>query len=356
MDSRTAGHDERQRRRFLGRAGAVLLAGAALLAGCERPGEPPRPHVVHKVQGRVFGAPVEVSIWGLPEADAKRHGDEVLAEWQRLHDKFHAWKPSALTALNEAIARGEAYQADQEMVDILRAATRLAEDSGHTFNPAIGRLIRLWGFQTSQIEARGPAPEEIRKLVDARPRMSDLVFDGTRISSRNPVVMLDLGGYAKGYALDRAARILRGHRVPAALINVGGNILALGQPGERPWRVGIQDPRGEGLMAGVDLRDNEAIGTSGDYQRYFMKDGKRHGHIIDPHTGQTTDTVAAVTVIVRGGSDVGTRSDGHTKPLFVVGPAQWQAMAERLGLKEVLLIDTKRTVHMTPAMAERLSR
>ena len=184
--------------------------------------------------------------------------------------------------------------------------------------------------------------------------MSDLRFDGTRISSTNKAVMLDLGGYAKGYALDRAAQILRAEGVKAALINVGGNMLAIGQPGSRPWKVGIQDPRGEGAVAAVELHDNEAIGTSGDYQRYFMKDGKRRAHIIDPRTGESTDTVASVTIIVSGGSDAGTRSDGHSKPLFVAGPAHWRTMAERLGLKEVMVIDTQGKVEMTDAMRERL--
>jgi thiamine biosynthesis lipoprotein len=309
---------------------------------------------IHRINGKVFGTEVEVSIYGESEARADKLGARVMEEFGRLHNKFHAWQPSQLTALNDSIARGEPFQADAEMVDLLKAATRLAVDSDHYFNPAIGRLIRLWGFQSSEITPQGPAAEEIKRLVEARPRMTDLVFDGTTISSRNKTVMLDLGGYAKGYALDRAARILRDEGVKAALINVGGNLLAVGQPGDRLWTVGIQDPRGEGVIATIELHDNEAVGTSGDYQRYFMKDGKRHPHIIDPRTGETTDLVAAVTIITSGGTDAGTRSDGYTKPLFIAGPEHWQEMADRLGLKEVMLIDTKRNVVVTPAMRDRL--
>jgi len=311
---------------------------------------------IHHTRGDVFGTVVEVSIYGENEARAAMLGQRVMQEFGRLHNKFHAWKPSELTALNDSIARGEAYRSDTEMVDLLKAATRLAEDSGNTFNPAIGHLIRLWGFQSSDITGGGPSAAEIRHWVDANPRMSDLRFDGNRISSRNKAVMIDLGGYAKGYALDRAAEILRAEHVKAALVNVGGNIIALGQPGDRPWRVGIRDPRAEGTVATIELHDNEAVGTSGDYQRYFMKDGKRHPHIIDPRTGETTDTVASVTIIISGGKDVGLRSDGNSKPLFVAGPTHWQVFAERLGLKEVMLIDADRNVVMTPAMRERLGR
>lgn len=335
----------------------TLLLILFALAGCERNVaiQESVDETIHRTQGHVFGTRVEVSIYGVSEQRAAELSAKVLSEFDRLHHKFHAWQPSALTALNDAIARGEPYEADAEMVDILKAATMLAESSDNLFNPAIGRLIRLWGFQSSDIKPQSPDPAEIKRLVDANPRMTDLQFNGTTITSRNKTVMLDLGGYAKGYALDRAAHILRSEGVKAALVNVGGNMLAIGQPGKRLWTVGIQDPRGEGAIAIVQLRDNEAIGTSGDYQRYFMKDGKRRPHIVDPRTGETTDLVASVTIITSGGNDAGTRSDGHSKPLFVAGPAHWRKMAERLGLKEVMLIDSNRNVEMTPAMRERLA-
>ncbi|MGZ3181245.1 MAG: FAD:protein FMN transferase [Telluria sp.] len=320
-----------------------------LLAGCTRP------DTIHDIQGHVFGTQVRIRIYGGTEERAQELGAQVLAEFDRLHHKFHAWEPSQLTALNEAIARGEPFQADAEMVSLLTSARELSERSGRLFNPAIGHLIRLWGFQSSDIHATGPDPAEIARWVKADPRLSDLRIDGTRITSSNRAVMIDLGGYAKGYALDRAAAILRAGHVKAALVDTGGNLLAIGQPGARPWRVGIRDPRGGGALASVELRDNEAIGTSGDYQRYFMQGGKRHPHIIDPRTGQTTDTVASVTIVTHGGLDPGLRSDGNSKPLFVAGPAQWRAMAAHLGLDEVMLVDAQGRVELTPAMRARLA-
>lgn len=320
-----------------------------LLSGCIN-------NKIYRTQGQVFGTVVEISIYGVPQARADQLGAQVLREFDRLHHKFHAWQPSALTALNDSIARGEPYQADAEMVDMLKAATNLAESSDNLFNPAIGGLIRLWGFQSSNITAHSPSPAEIKRWVDANPRMSDLSYNGTIVSSRNKAVMLDFGGYAKGYALDQAAKILRAEHVTAALINIGGNILAIGQPGAHPWKIGIQNPRGNGVVATVELHDNEAMGTSGDYERYFMKNGKRRPHIIDPRTGETTDLVASVTILTSGGDDVGTRSDGNSKPLFVVGPQHWRAMAERLGLQEVMLIDANKNVEMTPAMRKRVTQ
>jgi thiamine biosynthesis lipoprotein len=117
---------------------------------------------------------------------------------------------------------------------------------------------------------------------------------------------------------------------------------------------GIKDPRGAGAIAQIELHDNEAMGTSGDYQRHFMKDGKRHPHIIDPRSGDTIDLVASVTIITGGGTDAGTRSDGNSKPLFIVGPQHWKRMAQRLGLTEVMLIGADRKVELTPAMRDRM--
>lgn len=328
----------------------IVLLLQALLSACA-PQEK-----IHKTSGNVFGTIVEISIYGSSQQQADALSASVLNEFDRLHHKFHAWQPSMLTALNDSIARGVAFQADHEMVALLQSATQLAEQSDNLFNPAIGHLIRLWGFQSSDIHPHGPARAEIRRWVAANPRLSDLRYEGTLISSVNPAVMLDLGGYAKGYALDRAAAILRAAHVKAALIDVGGNILAIGQPGGRPWKVGIRDPRGAGSITAVELLDNEAIGTSGDYQRYFMKDGKRHPHIIDPRSGDTIDLIASVTIITSGGTDAGLRSDGNSKPLFIVGPSGWQAMAQRLGLEEVMLIDAARNVRMTPAMQARMKK
>ncbi len=332
--------------RLAAAAAALLVLG--LLAAC---GEAPQ---VRTTEGRVFGTVVAVSIYGESPERSAQLAAQVLAEFDRLHRKFHAWEPGMLTALNGAIAAGRPFRADAEMVDLLRSAAALSARSDELFNPAIGHLIRLWGFQSGDIRAHDPDPQEIRRWVQARPSLADLRYDGTTISSTNPAVMIDLGGYAKGYALDRAAAILRGAHVKAALVNIGGNVLAIGQPGARPWRVGIRDPRGDGALASVPLRDNEAIGTSGDYERYFIDGGKRHPHIIDPRSGQTIDLVASVTIIASGGSDPGLRSDGNSKPLFIAGPAGWQAMARRLGLREVLLVDTERRIAVTPALQARI--
>lgn len=332
------------RRRLL-----TALALGILLAACS-----PKETPVYEEQAYVFGTLVEIKIAGEPEGRARELAGKVFQEFGRLHNLLHPWKPGPLETINDALTRGESAPVDEETAAVIRDAARYAERSGGSFNPAIGNLVRLWGFHAEEFAPRLPDPQPLEKLVAAQPSMADLSIAGGRVSSRNPAVRLDFGGYAKGLALDIADRELRAAGVKSALINIGGNILAIGSRGERPWRVGIQHPRKPSAMATLELRDGEAIGTSGDYQRYFELDGKRYCHVIDPRTGQPVTGVQAATVLVPKGPAAGTLSDVATKPMLVAGIAGWREAARRMGTEAALLIDGNGEVHASEALARRL--
>jgi FAD:protein FMN transferase len=325
---------------------AVLFLWLAL-AGCGA--SPP-----YKQQAYVFGTLVEVSIHGEPEEKARTAVAAVLADFDRLHRLLHAWQPSELETINRAIAAGTvAKPVTDEIVHLLRDAADWSARSDSLFNPALGNLIRLWGFHGDTFAARLPDPAEVARLLAAAPAMTDLDIQAGGVSSKNPVLRLDLGGYAKGYALERAAGLLKQHGIRHALVNIGGNILALGQHGDRPWIVGIQHPRQPGALATLALHDGEAIGTSGDYQRYFELDGRRYSHLIDPRTGWPVSGVQAVTVLVRG-EQAGIRSDVASKPVFIAGPDGWRAMADRLGVSDVLFVDADGRASVTRSLSTRL--
>jgi len=253
-------------------AGLVCL----LLSACGRP-------VPVAQEAYVFGTRVEVQVAGAREAEAHAALGEVLREFDRLHRSYHAWQPSELTTLNEALAAGRPHEVSPELAQLLRTARDLAQRSEYLFDPALGKLIALWGFHTDEFKPALPDADALKALVAAKPSSADLVIDGNTVGSKNPAVALDFGGYLKGVALDRAAALLKARGIDNALINIGGNVLALGSKdgkGAIPWRVGIRHPRielaGEGVLATLELRDGEAIGTSGDYQRYFELDGRRY--------------------------------------------------------------------------------
>jgi thiamine biosynthesis lipoprotein len=259
--------------------------------------------------------------------------------------------------LNTALAQGKSKVVPQEVAAMLQDAARMSAQSGGLFNPAIGGLIQTWGFQADDFKAILPDEKKIAALVKVNPQMGDLVFSsspaGGLVSSRNPSVKLDLGGYAKGYALDRAVAILKQQGIKNALINIGGNVLALGQHGSRAWRVGIQHPRKPGPLATLDLRDGEAIGTSGDYQRYFEFNGKRYCHLIDPRSGYPAQGTQAVTILTHG-ERAGLLSDGSSKPLFISGAQGWRAAAQQMQITEAMLIDADGVVHLTAELQKRL--
>jgi len=327
-----------------------LLLAVFFLPACSK-------QQLYQEQGFVFGTLVEVSVYGEDGVKAKQAVALVMQEFQRLHDLLHAWKPSALSELNAAFAKGKAANVTPEIAFMLRDATQLAEQSGGLFNPAIGGLVKLWGFHADEFKPALPDKKQLVALVAAQPQMRDILFntfpDKISASSHNRTVQLDLGGYAKGYALDRAAGLLKNMGVHNALINIGGNVLALGTHGSRPWRVGIQHPRKPGPLATLELHDGEAIGTSGDYQRYFELDGKRYCHLIDPRSGQPAQGVQAVTVLTHG-VRAGVLSDAASKPLFISGAGGWLAAAKIMQLNEALLIDADSTVHLTADIQKRL--
>lgn len=319
-----------------------------LLAGCGR--EP-----LVQSQSYIFGTLVDISIYGESETRAYQVSNEIFQDFQKLHNQYHAWqKGSELYQLNEAFSQGKAIQVNLELREMLEEATALSKQSDGLFNPAIGGLIHEWGFQRDEFTPIAIHPETIKKLVNAKPVMTDIVIDGDKVYSRNAAVQLDLGGYAKGYALDRAAQKLHHLGVKNALVNIGGNIIAIGQHGDHPWRVGIQHPRQPQPMATLDLLDGWAIGTSGDYQRYFMLDGKRYCHIIDPRTGYPAQHVQAVTVLIPPQKNAGVLSDVASKPIFITEPEKRDFAAKAMGVENYLVIDEAGHIEASTAMKKHM--
>jgi len=325
----------------------LILASMLLVAACGRT-------PVQEQQAYVFGTRVEVLVVGADPERGRTAIAGVLREFDRLHRAYHAWQDSDLTALNQAILSGRPQRVGPELAELIHEAQALSQQGEHLFDPGIGRLVRLWGFHADEFQAELPPAADIEAWLAARPSIADVTVTGQTISSRNPQVALDFGGYLKGVALDRAAEILRSQGIDNALINIGGNVMALGSKDGRKWRVGIQHPRQPGPLATVELADGEAIGTSGDYQRFFEVDGKRYPHLLDPRTGHPVDHTQAVTVLIPAGARAGTLSDASSKPIFIAGPDNWREMAKKMEISLVLRVDRNGRIFVTGALNPRL--
>lgn len=298
-----------------------------------------------------FGTLVEVSLYEVQQPLAEQALAAAEADFQRMHQQWHAWHPSELTEVNRRIAEGELATVPPDLLRLITEAKRLSLLSNGLFNPAIGQLVRLWGFQQDNFSATQPPDSKtVYGLLRKRPSMDDLTIDDGTISSRNPAVQLDLGAVAKGFGIDRVIEHLQSLGVRNAIINCGGDLRAIGKHGNRPWRIGIRSPRGAGVLASLELGEDESVFTSGDYERFFESGGKRYHHILDPRTGYPAQQLTSVTVVHRDA----TTADAAATALFVAGPDDWRSVAQQLGIRYVMLVDRHGTVHMNPAMAARV--
>jgi FAD:protein FMN transferase len=325
-----------------------------------------RKEPLYHTQSYVFGTLVDISIYDENEERARSLSNHILQDFQSLHNRLHAWKPisvgkpSELGQLNLTLERGRMLtNISPDLFAILADAKLLSIKSHGLFNPAIGHLIGTWGFQRDEFSVVDINDRKIKALVKSNPNMNDIVLENNTAYSKNSTVKLDLGGYAKGYALDLALQYLRKQHVNNALINIGGNIIAIGKHGDKPWRVGIQHPRAPTAIATIDLPDGWAVGTSGDYQRYFMLNSKRYCHIIDPRTGYPAQHTQSVTVLVppqpANQSQAGVLSDVASKPIFIESPQNRSKAAQELGIENFMVIDDQANIFVSKSMATKLN-
>jgi thiamine biosynthesis lipoprotein len=328
----------------LTRLGCLLLALA--IGGCGHSKDP----VFHD-QFFAFGTLIEISLYGVDAQLAESISEEIEQEFMGMHASWHAWQPSVLSSLNDHLSRLEPTTTDSSILPLLGEAGRLSQQSGGLFNPVIGNLIALWGFHDNPLPV-GTLPDStaIKDLVEQAPAVSDITIGDDLITSVNPSAAYDLGGFAKGYAIDLAINRLRASGIENAIINAGGDLRVIGQHGNRPWRIGIRHPRESRILASIEVSGDTSVFTSGDYERFFEVDGKRYHHIIDPRTGYPARSTTSVTVIH---SDAAT-ADAATTALFVAGPDQWLSTARNMGIRYVMLIDKQGTIHMNPAMQSRI--
>ena len=298
-----------------------------------------------------FGTEIDIKIWGVEPETGRQAVVELAKDFEYMHTRWHAWKEGTLGRTNQLLPLGEYFSVSPSIIPLIKDGTRLSALSGGRFNPAIGQLIRLWGF-ASDDPPKGPPPDEqaIEELLSKKPSMDDLVLEGVRMRGTNPAVRLDFGGFAKGVAVDRAIEHLREMGIHNAVVNAGGDLRAIGKHGERPWRIGIQDPRGPGRLASVYVEGDESVFTSGNYERFFVYEGVRYHHIIDPRSGYPARGTISVTVF----HDNAGEADAAATALFIAGPEDWYEVAKAMGIKSVMLIDTRGVIHMTPNLRDRI--
>jgi len=299
----------------------------------------------------IFGTVVDIKLHGIDHEQADKAVLVVDKVFQQMHKDWHAWKPGELSSLNDSFASDQLRPVSPFLLPLITKSQVLFVQSEGLFNPAIGKLIALWGFHSDDLPSGPPpAPEAIAALVDQSPGMDDLEILNNQVRSHNPAVSLDFGGFAKGDALNTAIDLLHEQDVHNAIVNAGGDLCVSGEHSGRPWRVGVRHPQADGIIAAVNVFDGECVLTSGNYERYREHDGVRYPHIIDPRNGLPVRHIASATVIDGDGG----RADAAATALTVAGVKSWFRIAKRMQLKYVMLVDEVGTIYVNPAMAKRM--
>lgn len=297
------------RRRFnmvlplLGAMPWVAHAAAGTMAGPQR------------ASRALMGTRVDIVIDGLDPRSAQRAMDRAFAEMQRLEALLSRYREDSVVRRIDAASGKHAVAVPAEVMAILQSAVRVYRESGGAFDPTVGALAG-WRFEPGH-QAAPPAAEIARELRKVGGR--DLHLDpkaGTAFLVR-PGMALDLGGIAKLPILNAGLRVLEREGVVNALVNGGGDVLAMGRLSGRPWRVGVRDPRAPAQLLGVIAVDGYGVvASSGDYERAFLRGGRILHHVLDPKTGWPTVGVHGVTLFAR---DVGA-VNGWGTALMVQGP------------------------------------
>jgi thiamine biosynthesis lipoprotein len=300
-----------------------------------------------------MGSDVRLTAFVADESRALPAFEKAFDEFDRLDRLLSVWKAGSEVLRINAGAGHAPVTVGAETIEVLKSARQVSDWTEGKFDATFGALSGLWKFDHDQ-------DNQIPRPADVRARLSDVDFtavelnaDANTVFLRRPGVRLHLGGIGKGYAVDRAAAILRADGINDFLIQAGGDLYAGGSRGDRPWRAGIRDPRGpdDRIIAAMSLHD-ETLSTSGDYERYFIRDGTRYHHILDPDEGTPARGCRSVTIVAKQGI----LADALSTGVFVLGPERGMALIERLPDVEGVIVTDRNAVLVSGGLTARLER
>ena len=272
--------------------------------------------------------------------------DEIFQRLRQIEDRMSANKDGTEIAAVNAAAGKEAVHVSEDTFFVISKALAYAKLTNGAFDPTVGPLVKLWNIGTDY--ARVPQKSEIAsalKLIDYRNVELDPKNQTVRLLL--PGMKLDLGAIAKGYSADEVAKILEKHKVKAAVVDLGGNVLVYGKKKDgSQWRVGVQDPRSErGEYIGLVTGGTMTVVTSGVYERFFIQDGKRYHHILDTKTGYPVDNgLISVSIITESSID----ADALSTSLFALGLEKGMKLVESLPDVHAIFIDANSKVYLSP--------
>ncbi len=299
----------------------------------------------HVSEQAIMGTAIRVELWSDEPAQGEAAIRAVMAEMHRIDRAMSPHKPeSELSRVNARAAAAPVGLSD-EMARLIARALEFSKLSDGAFDITFAGVGHLYDYRQGirpSDEAIARAREAVgwRNLIlDRAARTLRFARDGVRI---------DLGGFAKGHAVDNAAAILTRHGIRHAIVSAGGDSRVLGDRRGRPWTIAIRDPRRPAEVVAVLPLEDVAISTSGDYERFFERDGVRYHHLIDPRTGKSPSSVHSVTILAADGLT----SEGLSKSVFVLGVEQGLRLIESQPGVDAVVVDAAGSLHFSSGLLQ----
>lgn len=291
------------------------------------------------------------------ELELKAHKD-LDNLFAAIEGEWHPDRVGAIGKANEALQNGHSVILPASTHALFKQAKVLQQRSNGFFDPGIGALTNAWGFSKQFAEApvAPPAADRLKALLAPAHSIAQATLDQDGLLTAPKGMRLDFGAFIKGYAVDAAIERLKMLGIKHAIVDGGGDLRVLGNHVQRPWRMGIRNPKwkegdanSERAIIQVELRDGQALFTSGNYERKFAYEGKLYHHLLDPFTGYPVNDFSSVSVITNNGAE----ADAAATALFVAGKAHWRDVAKALNIKQFVLIDNDNNIIISKAMSER---
>jgi thiamine biosynthesis lipoprotein len=329
-----------------------LVLSLVLVTACTQKADPPVSRLVER-SAPSMGTELRLSVWTVDEPATLAAFEAIFKEFDRLEGLMSTWKEGSEIQRLNAAAGKHAVPVGPEIRGVLRSGRQVSEWTAGKFDVTWGVMSGLWKFDYQDKDGSIPDSQEVarrRKLIDYR----ELEVDeqaGTVLIRRQGMIV-NLGGIGKGYAVDRGRDILLQRGFRDFMIQFGGDLYVAGKAGDKPWRLGLQDPRGPAnqIFASVELSDS-TFSTSGDYERFFIKDGHRYHHILDPATGEPAKGSRSVTILAPSAMI----ADGLSTGVFILGPEAGMALIERLPDVEGVIVGSDNKVLVSSGLEGRLT-
>jgi len=300
---------------------------------------------------------VEIKVYHRSKAEAEEAINSSMEEMRRVEQKMSYFLPgSEVSRINKEallekrkgslLAEGWIPVSD-ELFSLLKESVLLSELTKGCFDVTIYPLWKIWKFEGENLEV--PDEKEIEKelqLIDYK----NIIIENGKIKFVKRGMGIDLGGIAKGYAVDAAVSVLKKKNITSAMVNAGGDMYVLGRKQGKPWRIGIRHPRREGEILGTIKVEDKAIVTSGDYERFFFSEGKKYHHIINPKTGYPADECQSVTIVAKEA----TFADGLATGIFVLGPQEGMALIENLEGVEGVIVSKEGDISVSSGLGSKI--